>query len=54
VIVHQPDRLFSAQGLLAGKFKVRPDFYPNSLEEPLLMSRFASPKTAQIRAERIA
>jgi hypothetical protein len=41
-------------GLLAGKFKVRPDFDLNSLEEPLSMSRFASPKTAQIWAERIA
>jgi hypothetical protein len=33
---------------------VRPDFHPNSLEEPLPISRFASPKTAQIWAERVA
>ncbi len=33
---------------------MRPDFYPNSFKEPLPMSHFASPKTAQIWAERIA
>jgi hypothetical protein len=41
-------------GLLAGGFKVCPDFYPNSLEEPLPMSRFASSKTLRIWAERVA
>jgi len=41
-------------GLLAGRFKVRPDFDLKSLKEPLPISRFASPKTAQIWAERIA
>jgi len=45
---------FSTQGLLAGRFKVCLDFYPNSLEEILLRSHFASPRTAQIWAERIA
>jgi hypothetical protein len=45
---------FSAQGLLAGRFKVRADFYPNSLKEPLPMSRFACPKTGRIWAELIA
>ena len=45
---------FSARGPLAGRFKVRPCFYPSSLNEILLMSRLASPKTAQIWAERIA
>jgi hypothetical protein len=33
---------------------VRPDFYPKSLKEILPLSRFASPKTAQICAEIIA
>jgi hypothetical protein len=54
VIVHQPSRVFTPQGPIAGRFKVRLDFYPNSLEEILLMSRFASPKTARIWGERIA
>ncbi len=41
-------------GLLAGRFKVCPDFYLNSLKEPLSTSRFASPKTVHICVERIA
>jgi len=44
----------SAQVPLAGRFKVRPDFHPNSIKDSLPMSRLASLKTTQIWAERIA
>jgi hypothetical protein len=37
---------FSAEGPVAGRFKVRPDFDLNSLKVPLPMSRFACPKPA--------
>jgi len=33
---------------------LRSDFYPDPLKEPLSMYHFASPRTAQIWAERIA
>ena len=33
VIVHQLDRFFLSRGLLAGRFKVRPDFYPSALTD---------------------
>jgi hypothetical protein len=45
---------FSTRGLYTGRFKVRREFYPNSLKEILLMSRLPSSKTARIWAERIA
>jgi len=45
---------FLAQGLPADRFKVLLDFYPNWLEEPLLMTRLRSSKTAHIWTERIA
>jgi hypothetical protein len=45
---------FLAQRLPAGRFKVLLDFDLNWLEESLPMSRFASPKTDQIWAERMA
>jgi hypothetical protein len=51
--VQPPDLFFLSEGPLAGRFKVRPGFYPRSLKEILLMSRLASSKTAQIWAERI-